>query len=209
MIQTADTAERILTSASRLFSLQGVGTTSIRAITRDAGTNLNSIHYHFGSRRGLLGAVWERAMGPIQRERAKSWSDLPVCPTTQQLLDSLYGPILRRGLAPPRSSRARSLLVAHQIRQDPSEDARAILAAHEDDLAATYSEALARALGCTIEGVDRTLVFVNGAAWDSAAQSVLARMRGDTLDLHVDSYLSIMATGLSVLAMQEKGKGSS
>ena len=49
------TAERLLDAAQRLFVAYGsVEAVSARAITREAGVNSAALHYHFGSREGLL-----------------------------------------------------------------------------------------------------------------------------------------------------------
>ncbi len=64
-----DTKTRILNAAEKLFSEQGIGATSLRSITAEAGVNLASIHYHFGSRENLILRVFERRLGPINAER--------------------------------------------------------------------------------------------------------------------------------------------
>jgi AcrR family transcriptional regulator len=64
-----DTKEKLLDTAERLFGEQGYGATSLRHIIAEAGVNLASVHYHFGSKEELLDAVVARKMGPINRER--------------------------------------------------------------------------------------------------------------------------------------------
>ena len=64
-----DTKEKILDTAERLFGEQGYGATSLRHIIAEAGVNLASVHYHFGSKEELLDAVVVRKMEPINRER--------------------------------------------------------------------------------------------------------------------------------------------
>jgi len=58
-----DTRERILDAAARLFTAHGFAGTSIRMITGDAGVPVALVNYHFGSKRGLMEAVMERALG--------------------------------------------------------------------------------------------------------------------------------------------------
>ncbi len=58
-----DTRERILDVATRLFTEHGYAGTSIRMITGEAGTPVALVNYHFGSKRGLMEAVMERALG--------------------------------------------------------------------------------------------------------------------------------------------------
>jgi len=64
-----DTKEKILDSAERLFGEQGYGATSLRHIIAQAGVNLASVHYHFGSKEELLDAVVVRKLTPINTER--------------------------------------------------------------------------------------------------------------------------------------------
>lgn len=191
---TAD--HRLLASASRLFALTGVGATSIRAIIRDAGVNLNAIHYHFGSRRGLLAAVWDREMEPIRAERDLAMKHLRETPEARDVLDAMYRPVLRRGLSPPQSAEARGLLVIQQIRNDPSLDARAVLAAHEDEIAPAFERVLSRALRCPPRRLAPLLVFINGAAWDAAAQAVLAALAGARLKLSVNRFFDFATAGM-------------
>lgn len=51
------TEQRLLLAAEELFAHQGVDGASLRSIMQAAGTNVASVHYHFGSREALLDAV--------------------------------------------------------------------------------------------------------------------------------------------------------
>jgi AcrR family transcriptional regulator len=66
-----DTKEKILDSAQRLIGDRGYAATSVRDIIADAGVNLASIHYHFGSKDDLLDAVVERKARPVNEERLR------------------------------------------------------------------------------------------------------------------------------------------
>ena len=69
------TRAELLASGRRLFARRGFDGTSVRAITRDAGTNLGAVTYHFGSKRALYAAVLEAGLRPIAervREAARS-----------------------------------------------------------------------------------------------------------------------------------------
>ncbi len=54
-----------MAAARRLFGQRGYDGASIRAITRDAGTNLGAVTYHFGSKRALYAAVLEQGLRPL------------------------------------------------------------------------------------------------------------------------------------------------
>jgi len=66
MIETKD---KILDSAERLFSEAGYAATSLRHIIAGAQVNLAAIHYHFGSKEGLLDQLILRRVDPVNRQR--------------------------------------------------------------------------------------------------------------------------------------------
>ena len=54
------TRERLLDVAEELFAEKGIAATSLRTLTTAAETNLAAVHYHFGSKNGLVDAVLDR-----------------------------------------------------------------------------------------------------------------------------------------------------
>jgi AcrR family transcriptional regulator len=56
---TARTPERLLDTAERLFVLHGYDRVTARMINAEAGCNPAAIHYHFGSKEGLVVALLE------------------------------------------------------------------------------------------------------------------------------------------------------
>ena len=93
---TGDTKTRILDSAERLFAEHGFAATSLRGITAEAGVNLAAVHYHFGSKEGLVEAVFARRVGPLNDERLRL---LDECEADggrlEDILRALLGPALR------------------------------------------------------------------------------------------------------------------
>lgn len=69
--QSRETRERILAAAERLFARHGFDGTTTRALTREAEVNLAAVNYHFGSKEGLLEAVFRNCFEPINRERLR------------------------------------------------------------------------------------------------------------------------------------------
>ena len=67
----SDTKRQILDAAETLFAAKGIDAVSLRTVTSDAGANLASVHYHFGSKEALVEAVFERRIGPLNRERIR------------------------------------------------------------------------------------------------------------------------------------------
>ncbi|MEI5672129.1 MULTISPECIES: TetR family transcriptional regulator [unclassified Nocardioides] len=68
----SDTRQLLIDAATRAFAEHGVHNASLLEITRQAGQrNRGAVHYHFGSREGMLVAVLEREaefLGPRERE---------------------------------------------------------------------------------------------------------------------------------------------
>ena len=60
-----DTRSRLIAAALRSFGQQGFAAAPVRAIAAEAGTNVASIAYHFGSKAGLYRACAERVVGLI------------------------------------------------------------------------------------------------------------------------------------------------
>ena len=63
--------ERILEVAERMFAEHGMSGVGLRTITAEAKVNLASIAYHFGSKDGLLEALFAQRAAPIAQERLR------------------------------------------------------------------------------------------------------------------------------------------
>lgn len=69
---SADTTKTaLLDAAERLFARNGIKETSLRAITQEADANIASVNYHFGSKDGLIRAVLDRRIQPMNEERLR------------------------------------------------------------------------------------------------------------------------------------------
>jgi len=71
--------DRILLSAKHLFARNGYENTSTVAIAREAGTSESQLMKHFGSKQGLLAAIFDRGWASIiERVQASHRSASPV-----------------------------------------------------------------------------------------------------------------------------------
>lgn len=103
-----DTRDKLVTAAERLFAERGVDNVSLREINRAAGQkNVAALHYHFGSRRALMLAIFERRMSGIDQRRMEMVNALTasgrgatecrdvvaamVLPLAEQLVDPARG----------------------------------------------------------------------------------------------------------------------
>ncbi|MFD8596048.1 TetR/AcrR family transcriptional regulator [Kitasatospora sp. NPDC059646] len=74
----ASTRDRLLAAAERLFLQRGVGQVSVRAINAAAGLNPGAVHYHFGSRDGLVAALLGRELLPLWQDRLEAATRRPA-----------------------------------------------------------------------------------------------------------------------------------
>ncbi len=84
-----ETVERILDAAEVLFAERGFAETSLRTITSTAGVNLAAVNYHFGSKKALIQAVFERFLDPLVEDinyRLEKFSQDPESITVEALL---------------------------------------------------------------------------------------------------------------------------
>lgn len=66
-----ETRKRILDTAEQMLGQHGIAGLSLRQVTAKAGVNLAAVHYHFGSKEGLVKALVHRVMDPVNRERLR------------------------------------------------------------------------------------------------------------------------------------------
>jgi AcrR family transcriptional regulator len=72
------TRATLLLCGERLFACSGIQGTSTRRITTEAGTNSDALHYHFGSKAGLVATILGRRIDQLraQQERILTVSDV-------------------------------------------------------------------------------------------------------------------------------------
>jgi AcrR family transcriptional regulator len=74
-----DTQTQILLAAEAMLRQRGYPKTSTRAVADAARVPLSQIHYHFGSRKGLMIAVLERQNAALIARQARAYaSDAPL-----------------------------------------------------------------------------------------------------------------------------------
>ncbi|MEQ6901427.1 TetR family transcriptional regulator [Nocardioides sp. YIM 152588] len=64
------TERRILLAAEQLFAERGIDAVSLRSVMAAAGTNVASVHYHFGSKDALVAALIRERAGEVSARRA-------------------------------------------------------------------------------------------------------------------------------------------
>jgi AcrR family transcriptional regulator len=166
--------ERILDVAERLFAEYGINGVGLRAITTEAKVNLASIAYHFGSKEGLLEAIFAQRAAPIAEERLRL---LAACyeggkkPTLEELLEAFLRPALVLGMQPQFGGPAFAKLRA-RLAAAPEALSRKILSKAFDFSSRKYIDAIAQ----TLDGLPRADVewrfhFMLGAMYYTMANS--------------------------------------
>lgn len=145
----AQTPDILLDVAERLFAERGIERTSIRQLTAEAKANLAAVSYHFGSKEGLVRAVFERRLKPLNEERMHR---LAICKAAagegplplEEVVRAFVEPVIAMRFAMPQTAHfarlvSRSLTVPSPMTEEVLEEAFA-------EVARCFREALARAL---------------------------------------------------------------
>ena len=97
---TRHTKGRILDAGERLFAEHGFAGASARDITAEAGTSLQAINYHFGSKEKLFRAVVRRIIEPINEAQLLRLDRLETeknsageVPLVAELIDTYAAPL--------------------------------------------------------------------------------------------------------------------
>ena len=145
-----DTRERILDAAERIFMAYGYDGTSMRMITAQAKVNLAAVNYHFGSKEGLLCAVFRRRLEGLNSERLGVLNALEaqaggMALKPSQILEAFFGTLLRIGEDESRGGMTFLRLLGRTL-TDPADFIREFFAEEYAEVIARYKHALFRAL---------------------------------------------------------------
>ena len=139
------TRARILDSAEFLFSERGINGASLRAIVSHARVNTAAVHYHFGSKKGLVEAVFARRILPMADERlvllAQCREGEGRPPLLHQIISAFLEPGMRGSHGGATFARLRARMAA-----DASDEIRALMSRYFDDSSGQFLTALAAAL---------------------------------------------------------------
>lgn len=142
----AATKAAVFCAAERLFALHGFQNVSVRDITADAGVNLASVNYHFGSKDALLFEIFRRRTAELNRERARMLHEAndrhQGDPPVREILEALFAPPLRWGS--PDNDRRISIQFIIRSRSEGTAEMREALAKDVSHLA-RFADALIKA----------------------------------------------------------------
>ena len=132
-----------MNAAERLFAERGIDAVSLRTINTEAGYSVAALHYHFGTRDGLVTALLQRAQPAMFQQRAAMVSALASQPQPQlqAIVEALVYPLTAGMLENFRESVAQlRFLVRLSFDRSP------YLAKTLDDSVALFRPLLRRAL---------------------------------------------------------------
>jgi len=141
---------RILDAAERAFADSGYNGASMRDIVRDAGFNLATVYYYFGSKRGVMEAVLKRRFDPLRQEHLALLQEfqataqghaLPV----EQILEAMLAPPLRL-LGGPAVKRQAVTRLLGRIVTEPDVQTQRILRSQRAQVRAAFLKALQASL---------------------------------------------------------------
>ncbi|WP_374345231.1 TetR/AcrR family transcriptional regulator [Phenylobacterium sp.] len=193
----AATKAAVFCAAERLFALHGFQNVSVRDITAEAGVNLASVNYHFGSKDALLFEIFRRRTAELNRERARMLHEANARhdgkPPVREILEALFAPPLRWGTTDNdrrisvqfiiRSRSEGTLEMREALTNDVSHLARfadALIAARPDLPRETVYWRLHFCLGMVHNNrfaeFDRLHVLSDGATREGDVEGLLKRM---------------------------------
>jgi AcrR family transcriptional regulator len=95
----AATKNLVFAAAERLFAVHGFQKVSVRDITAEAGVNLASVNYHFGSKDALLFEIFSRRTAELNRARVRMLHEANAThggqPPVRAILEALITPPVR------------------------------------------------------------------------------------------------------------------
>jgi AcrR family transcriptional regulator len=125
----AATKAAVFNAAERLFAVHGFQNVSVRDITAEAGVNLASVNYHFGSKDALLFEIFRRRTSELNRERARMLHEANSRhdgkPPVREILAAYFAPPLR--WASPDNDRRISVQFIIRARSEGTADMREVL----------------------------------------------------------------------------------
>ncbi len=199
----SDTRLRILDAAEALFTAQGLEATTLRQITTVAKANLAAVSYHFGSKDGLVEAVFRRRLNVLTDRCLAALDRLeaevaggPLRPS--RIVEAFFGSALELA-ADETHGGANFMRLLSRSYMEPTEGLRSFLAREYREVVRRYREALFRALPDTPrEEILWRLHFMLGAmsyavsgadALNLLDEGRLERSDADTLRRRLMSFL--------------------
>ncbi len=213
------TKERILLAAEELVAQEGFDRVSLRDITAAADVNLAAVHYHYGSKDGLIDALLTRYIRPINLDRLRllehaeaEFGEKPV--PVERILEAFMRPMLDRLSHHGISAMLFFKMVGRCMSERSYRLPDALMPVFEQ-VAARYVQALRRTLPDVPEDVILwRMHFVFGSVAHTLAHAEnlhkisLGRSGEVTPELVMKRLIAFTSAGLRAAVNEESGKDS-
>lgn len=162
------TRERLLDAAESLFAQHGLDAVSTRDITGAAGANVCAVNYYFGGKQGLVLAIFERRLTPLDAKRiaaleAAERAAGEGAPSLEAVVEALVRPMLEEAFD-SRSGHANFARLIGRVAADPSETVGKLRERHFGPLFRRFRDALHRAIpGLTDDDLYWRMIFTFGS----------------------------------------------
>ena len=199
-----DTKQNLIVSALHLFADQGIDAVSMRTINSAAGArNASAVHYHFGSKLGIIEAVIDFVKAELDEHRLPALAALEEraaegdVPSSREILWAAFHPywIVNRT---PEHGRA-SIRFLARLQTEMSPEIQRLLARDDSDVATRTDALLARALPDLSDDIRRTRYvyawslmvhgFAGTGSWEVTALGDLRAPSGDVALMRFFDYL--------------------
>jgi AcrR family transcriptional regulator len=96
-VDASGTRAKLIAAGEQLFATRGIHGAQIRDIVRAAGqANDSAVHYHFGTRDGLLTAICQRHIDEMEPERERRLARQSGTPDLETVIADLVRPTAER-----------------------------------------------------------------------------------------------------------------
>lgn len=145
----ADTRERLIKAALRVFANRGIASATLREITEEAGANVAAVNYYFRSKEELTRTVLETCLRPINESRLRHLDELVArhgegAIPLDDIIEALVRPMVMNSIDEYGGRSTVRLIL--QVRALPQPMTNTILANQFDRIHRTFIEALSKAL---------------------------------------------------------------
>jgi AcrR family transcriptional regulator len=181
----AETKEKILDAAERLFAERGIEATSIRDIIGVAEVNLGAVNYHFGTKQELAAAVFGRRLEPLNQRRLALLVEAEQNaggrpPKLETLIEAMVRPVVEGSFAAGKRNLAFMRLMGRS-HGAPGGEIERLIRAQFGEVMSRFASALQRALpGIPREELVWRIRFMFGAVH----HALLACGREDSASIH-------------------------
>lgn len=146
---SANTRTKILDVAERLFADGGFAATSLRTITTEAGVNLASVNYHFGSKDALLFEVLGRRLRPMNEVRLKLLDEIEAeagekTPDVEKVMRAFLEPAVESVTAPIGDRGANFVRLLGRMHVEANDTIRQMFLDQFSEVIRRFTDALSR-----------------------------------------------------------------